>query len=122
MFIVYAILGAGWGWLCYQNREDLLPIQNYLSSLLGFLVVEMVANWGKIIISKNSVCRLTCISKAYYRYLNAHGKGTTSTVFLIVGMSFLLSALAFAYICILQSQYWMLDETHCHSSFSWSFR
>lgn len=66
MFIVYAVLGAGWGWLCYQNLQDLLPIQHYLSSLLGFLIVEMVANWG------------------YYRYLNAHGRGTTSTVFLIV--------------------------------------
>ncbi|KAI0082097.1 hypothetical protein K474DRAFT_1767896 [Panus rudis PR-1116 ss-1] len=66
MFIVYTIVGLGWAWLCYQNLQDLLPIQYYLSSLLGFLIIEMVANW------------------AYYRYLNAHGKGTTSTVFLIV--------------------------------------
>ncbi|KAH9950867.1 lung seven transmembrane receptor-domain-containing protein [Amylocystis lapponica] len=66
MFIVYAVLGAGWAWLCYRNLQDLLPIQHYLSSLLGFLIIEMVANW------------------AYYRYLNAHGKGGPSTVFLIV--------------------------------------
>ncbi|KAL4241630.1 LU7TM family protein [Abortiporus biennis] len=66
MFLVYTAIGAAWGWLCYKNIQDLLPIQYYLSSLLGFLVVEMVANW------------------AYYRYLNAHGRGTTSTVFLIV--------------------------------------
>ncbi|KAI0034184.1 lung seven transmembrane receptor-domain-containing protein, partial [Vararia minispora EC-137] len=38
----------------------------YLSGLVGFLVVEMLAN-------------LT-----YYRYLNAHKKGTASTVFLFV--------------------------------------
>jgi len=66
MFIVYVALAAGWGWLCYQNLHDLLPIQHYLSSLLGFLILEMLANW------------------AYYRYLNAHGRGTASTVFLIV--------------------------------------
>ncbi|KAH8099260.1 lung seven transmembrane receptor-domain-containing protein [Cristinia sonorae] len=66
MFIVYTVVAAGWAWLCYQNLQDLLPIQYYLSSLLGLVIVEMVANW------------------AYYRYLNAHGKGTTSTVFLIV--------------------------------------
>ncbi|TCD66492.1 hypothetical protein EIP91_001317 [Steccherinum ochraceum] len=66
MFIVYAVVAAGWGWLCYQNLQDLLPIQYYLSSLLGLVIVEMLGNW------------------AYYRYLNAHGKGTTSTVFLIV--------------------------------------
>ena len=43
-----------------------MPLQYYLSSLIGLLVIEMVANF------------------AYYRYLNAHGKGVTSTAFLIV--------------------------------------
>ncbi|KAI8981387.1 lung seven transmembrane receptor-domain-containing protein [Trametes punicea] len=67
MFLVYSALAIGWGWLCWQNVQDLLPIQQYyLSGLLGFLIIEMLANW------------------AYYRYLNAHGEGTTSTVFLIV--------------------------------------
>ncbi|KAH9858027.1 lung seven transmembrane receptor-domain-containing protein [Lenzites betulinus] len=66
MFLVYSALAVGWGWLCYQNVQDLLPIQHYLSGLLGFLIIEMLANW------------------AYYRYLNAHGEGTPSTVFLIV--------------------------------------
>ncbi|KAI0375165.1 hypothetical protein BV20DRAFT_985525 [Pilatotrama ljubarskyi] len=66
MFLIYSALAIAWGWLCYQNVQDLLPIQYYLSGLLGFLIIEMLANW------------------AYYRYLNAHGEGVTSTVFLIV--------------------------------------
>ncbi|EIW64216.1 uncharacterized protein TRAVEDRAFT_41629 [Trametes versicolor FP-101664 SS1] len=66
MFLVYSALAIVWGWLCYQNVQDLLPIQYYVSGLLGFLIIEMLANW------------------AYYRYLNAHGEGTPSTVFLIV--------------------------------------
>ncbi|KAF8078867.1 lung seven transmembrane receptor-domain-containing protein [Lyophyllum atratum] len=66
MSLVYAIFAAGWGWLCYQHLHELLPIQHYLSSLVGLLVIEMLANW------------------AYYRYLNSHGKSTASTVFLIV--------------------------------------
>ncbi|KAF8898991.1 protein PTM1 [Infundibulicybe gibba] len=66
MFLVYAAFGGAWGWLCYQHIHELLPIQYYLSSLVGLLTIEMVANWG------------------YYRYLNAHGKSTASTVFLIV--------------------------------------
>ncbi|KAE9400586.1 hypothetical protein BT96DRAFT_819116 [Gymnopus androsaceus JB14] len=66
MFIIYGVLAMYWGWLCYKNAQDLLPLQYYLSGLVGLLVIEMVANWG------------------YYRYLNAHGRGTTSTVFLIV--------------------------------------
>ncbi|KAH9968591.1 lung seven transmembrane receptor-domain-containing protein [Russula dissimulans] len=66
MFILYIILAAAWGWLCYKHVTEILPIQYYLSCLIGFLVIEMVANF------------------AYYRYLNAHGKGTASTVFLFV--------------------------------------
>ncbi|KAL0063379.1 hypothetical protein AAF712_009688 [Marasmius tenuissimus] len=66
MFLVYGIIAAVWGWLCYKNLQDILPLQYYLSGLVGLLVIEMVANWG------------------YYRYLNAHGRSTASTVFLIV--------------------------------------
>ncbi|KAJ7925978.1 lung seven transmembrane receptor-domain-containing protein [Mycena leptocephala] len=66
MFLVYAVFGAAWGWLCYQHVHELLPIQYYLSGLVGLVIIEMVANW------------------AYYRYLNAHGRSATSTVFLIV--------------------------------------
>ncbi|KAI0962052.1 hypothetical protein AcV7_000979 [Taiwanofungus camphoratus] len=68
MFIVYTVLACGWAWLCYTNLQDLLPVQYYSSGLLGFVIIQMVANW------------------AYYRYLNAHGKGGASTVFLIVGL------------------------------------
>jgi hypothetical protein len=41
-------------------------LKYYLSGLVGFLIIEMVANW------------------VYYRYLNAHGKGVGSTAFLFV--------------------------------------
>ncbi|KAF8349669.1 lung seven transmembrane receptor-domain-containing protein [Amanita rubescens] len=66
MFLFYAVLACLWGWLCYKHVHELLPIQYYLSGLVGLVLIEMVANW------------------AYYRYLNAHGKSTASTVFLIV--------------------------------------
>ncbi|KAL1748972.1 lung seven transmembrane receptor-domain-containing protein [Schizophyllum fasciatum] len=66
MFLVYVVFASVWGWLCYKHRTELLPIQYYLSSLIGLIVIEMLASW------------------AYYRYLNAHGRGTSSTIFLIV--------------------------------------
>ncbi|KAG0707496.1 lung seven transmembrane receptor-domain-containing protein [Suillus ampliporus] len=66
MFFAYAIAGTMWAWLCYKHVTELLPIQYYLSSLIVFLVIEMVANW------------------VYYRYLNAHGKTAASVVFLFV--------------------------------------
>ncbi|KAI0275030.1 lung seven transmembrane receptor-domain-containing protein [Gloeopeniophorella convolvens] len=66
MFLMYTALAAAWGWMCYKHVTEILPIQYYLSCLVGFLIIEMVANL------------------AYYRYLNAHGKGAASTVFLFV--------------------------------------
>ncbi|KAF8203093.1 protein PTM1, partial [Pholiota molesta] len=66
MFVIYAAFALVWGWFCYRHIHELLPIQYYLSGLVGLLVIEMLANW------------------VYYRYLNAHGKSTASTVFLIV--------------------------------------
>jgi hypothetical protein len=66
MFLFYTAFGLVWAWFCYRHLQELLPIQHYLSGLVGILVIEMFASWG------------------YYRYLNAHGKTTASTVFLIV--------------------------------------
>ncbi|KAI9570240.1 lung seven transmembrane receptor-domain-containing protein, partial [Boletus coccyginus] len=66
MFFAYALFGSAWAYICYKHLTELLPIQHYLSGLIGFLVIEMVANW------------------VYYRYLNAHDKNMASTVFLFV--------------------------------------
>ncbi|KAG8889360.1 hypothetical protein FRB98_004644 [Tulasnella sp. 332] len=66
VMLAYAGFAAAWGFLCVRHRQDLLPIQNYVSALFGLVVVEMLANW------------------TYYRYVNAHGDGTTSKVFLFV--------------------------------------
>ncbi|KAG6914637.1 hypothetical protein DXG01_016198 [Tephrocybe rancida] len=49
MTLVYAAFAAAWGWLCYQHLHELLPIQHYLSGLVGLLVIEMVANWVAIL-------------------------------------------------------------------------
>ena len=60
MLLVYVLFASAWGWLCYRHVQDLLPIQvcgpmapeclsdsgtqYYLSGVVGFLVVEMIAN------------------------------------------------------------------------------
>ncbi|QRV97588.1 membrane protein [Ceratobasidium sp. AG-Ba] len=64
--LVYIVLGGVWAFLCFKHREDLLPLQYYISYLVGFLVIEMIASW------------------AYYRYLNSHDRGATTTMFLAV--------------------------------------
>ncbi|CED85022.1 Predicted membrane protein [Phaffia rhodozyma] len=63
---LYIITTLGWCGLCYKYRAELLPIQNYVTGTLIYLCIEMGIYW------------------VYYRYLNAHGYGGTSTAFLLV--------------------------------------
>ncbi|KAI9713106.1 MAG: hypothetical protein M1820_001091 [Bogoriella megaspora] len=44
--IVYAVIGIFWGFLYYQNRRDILAVQNYITAILVFLVIEMLTTWG----------------------------------------------------------------------------
>ena len=43
----YVVFAGAWGHLCFRHMSDLLPIQYYVSMLAGFLVIEMLANWGE---------------------------------------------------------------------------
>lgn len=45
--VAYVVFAGAWGYLCFQHMSDLLPIQYYVSMLAGFLVIEMLANWGE---------------------------------------------------------------------------
>ncbi|KAI9632189.1 major facilitator protein [Dioszegia hungarica] len=64
--VIYLALGLGWGFLCFKHFRELLPMQYYISGTIAFLIIEMLAQY------------------AYYRYINKHGGGTTSIVFLFV--------------------------------------
>ncbi|KAK7747127.1 Membrane protein ptm1 [Diatrype stigma] len=44
--ILYAVIVVFWGFLYYQHRYDILPVQNYITAILVFLVVEMLMTWG----------------------------------------------------------------------------
>ncbi|KAF9776496.1 hypothetical protein IL306_005310 [Fusarium sp. DS 682] len=69
MSILYALLAAYWGFLYYQHRHDILAVQNYITAILIFLVIEMLITWG------------------FYEYQNRHGSNIGSKVFLtIVGI------------------------------------
>lgn len=46
MTILYALMAAYWAFLYYQHRHDILPVQNYITAILVFLVVEMLMTWG----------------------------------------------------------------------------
>lgn len=64
--IVYAVVGAFWAFLYVQNRHDILPVQNYITAILVFLVVEMFMTW------------------LFYDYQNRHGSNVGTNVLMIV--------------------------------------
>jgi hypothetical protein len=47
MIYVYLLLSLSWFYLCWKNRKDLLPIQNYVSGTIVFLVIEMIVIRGE---------------------------------------------------------------------------
>ncbi|KAL6709164.1 Membrane protein ptm1 [Coniothyrium glycines] len=64
--IVYFVVLAFWSFLYFQNRHDILAVQNYITAILVFLVVEMLMTWG------------------YYDYQNRHGNNVGAKALMIV--------------------------------------
>ncbi|CUS07324.1 unnamed protein product [Tuber aestivum] len=64
--IVYALISALWAFLYVQHRRDILPVQNYITAILIFLMLEMLITW------------------AFYDYKNAHGSNTGAKILMIV--------------------------------------
>ena len=64
--IIYAFVAIGWGALYWLNRHDILPVQNYVTAILVFLVVEMFMTW------------------LFYDYQNRHGLNTGAKALLVV--------------------------------------
>ena len=64
--IVYAVIGAFWAFLYVQNRQDILPVQNYITAIVIFLIVEQLITWG------------------YYDYQNRNGNNAGTKALLIV--------------------------------------
>ncbi|KAH0547578.1 hypothetical protein FGG08_000303 [Glutinoglossum americanum] len=64
--ITYAVIGAFWAFLYVQHRQDILPVQNYITAIIVFLIVEMLMTWG------------------FYDYQNRHGSNALAKVLMIV--------------------------------------
>lgn len=64
--IVYAFLAMGWGALYFFHRRDILPVQNYITAILVFLVVEMFMTW------------------LFYDFQNRHGMNAGAKALLVV--------------------------------------
>ena len=66
MTIVYAVLAIFWGFLYAQNRHDILAVQNYITAIIVFLIIEQLMTWG------------------FYDYTNNHGNNALSKIMMII--------------------------------------
>ncbi|KAF9889599.1 hypothetical protein FE257_007107 [Aspergillus nanangensis] len=64
--IVYAVVGIFWAFLYVQNRHDILPVQNYITAILVFLIVEQLMTWG------------------FYDYQNRHGLNLGAKALMVI--------------------------------------
>ncbi|XP_014554017.1 hypothetical protein COCVIDRAFT_106194 [Bipolaris victoriae FI3] len=64
--LVYFLVLTFWGFLYFQNRHDILAVQNYITAILVFLVLEMLMTWG------------------YYDYQNRHGNNVGAKALMII--------------------------------------
>ncbi|KAF2688324.1 hypothetical protein K458DRAFT_292697 [Lentithecium fluviatile CBS 122367] len=64
--IAYFVVSIFWGFLYFQHRHDILAVQNYITAILVFLVLEMLMTWG------------------FYDYQNRHGNNLGAKVLMIV--------------------------------------
>lgn len=64
--IFYAVLGSFWAFLYVQNRSDILPVQNYITATIVFLIIEQLMTWG------------------FYDYQNRNGNTAGNKVYLVV--------------------------------------
>ena len=78
--VVYTLIGAGWAFLCFKHRQEILPIQHYISATIAFIVIEMFALAG------------------YYRYLNNSGTASLDKLYLALGEFSRTSTLSFTLI------------------------
>ncbi|KAK1068473.1 Membrane protein ptm1 [Friedmanniomyces endolithicus] len=64
--ISYAFLALAWGALYYFNRSDILAVQNYITAIVVFLVVEMFMTW------------------LFYDFQNRHGLNTGAKALMVI--------------------------------------
>ncbi|RDW63007.1 putative integral membrane protein (Ptm1) [Aspergillus mulundensis] len=64
--IVYAVIGLYWAFLYVQNRHDILPVQNYITAILVFLILEQLMTWG------------------FYDFQNRHGLNIGAKVLMVI--------------------------------------
>ncbi|KAH9828923.1 Membrane protein PTM1 [Teratosphaeria destructans] len=93
--IIYAFLALAWAALYYLHRRDILAVQNYVTAILVFLVVEMFMTW------------------LFYDYQNRHGlsAGAKALMILVSILSAVRNSFSFFLLLIVCMGYGVVKPT-----------
>lgn len=81
--LAYVLALGLWMFAYIKNRSDILPVQNYITAICVFLVMEMAVIWG------------------YYEYSNIHGSDLGSKIYLVVLSFFNSFRISFTFFLLL---------------------
>jgi hypothetical protein len=89
MALAYLVVFALWMFAYIQHRQDILPVQNYITAICGFLVVEMVIIWGYYDYVNNGAGKVgSMVYLGLLSVLNAFRNAFTFFLLLIVSMGY----------------------------------
>ncbi|KAI8809266.1 lung seven transmembrane receptor-domain-containing protein [Cladochytrium replicatum] len=91
--ITYLIIGVVWLWKCFLYWRDLLPLQNYCTGVIFFLMLEMAFNYG------------------YLENYNLEGHGSSSLLVLAVILFAARNSISFFMLLIVALGYGVVRPT-----------
>ncbi|CAN6674501.1 hypothetical protein TRVA0_055S00298 [Trichomonascus vanleenenianus] len=87
--LAYTLVFALWMFQYFIHRSDILPVQNYITAICGFLVVEMIVIWGYYDYQNNGAGKTgSMVYLIFVSILNAFRNAFTFFLLLIVCMGY----------------------------------
>lgn len=87
--LCYLVVLALWMFSYVQNRGDILPVQNYITAICGFLVVEMIIVWGYYdLVNRVGSTKGTMVYLVFLSILNSFRNAFTFFLLLIVCLGY----------------------------------
>ncbi|CAG8587926.1 5834_t:CDS:2 [Ambispora leptoticha] len=91
--LVYLVIGVVWMSLSIMHWREILPVQNYISGVILFLMIEMAFNWG------------------YWENYNAYGSPSTVLLWIVAVLNAGRNSISFFMLLIVCMGYGVVKPT-----------
>ncbi|EXX75681.1 Ptm1p [Rhizophagus irregularis DAOM 197198w] len=91
--LIYLVIGIVWMTLSIIHRHDILPVQNYISGVILFLMLEMAFNWG------------------YWENYNSYGHSSTFLIIVVAILNAGRNSISFFMLLIVCMGYGVVKPT-----------